>query len=83
MIINANIAICVIRFDFKKFENGLLTCESNKAKNALPMKNASKCSSAWYEPFASLLVLVMGMVMRLDQIGLDSTPILAGAGILG
>ena len=79
----AYVAIRAIRFGLTKFEHVLLTWREREDKERIANEKRVKTLTGLLQTICLTLVWVMGIVMSLDQIGLDITPILAGAGIVG
>ena len=77
------ITIRAIRFGLKKFEQVLLTWREREDKERIANEKRVKTLTGLIRTICLTLVWVVGIVMSLDQIGLDITPILAGAGIVG
>ncbi len=79
----AYITIRAILFGLKKFEQILLTWREREDKERIANEKRVKTLTGLVRTICLTLVWVIGIVMSLDQIGLDITPILAGAGIVG
>ena len=77
------VAIRAIRFGLKKLEQILLTWREREDKERIANEKRVKTLTGMLRTICLTLVWVIGIVMSLDQIGLDITPILAGAGIVG
>jgi len=77
------IAIRALRFGLKKLENVLLTWREREDKEHIANEKRVKTLTGMLGTICLTLVWVIGIIMGLDQIGLDITPILAGAGIMG
>jgi small conductance mechanosensitive channel len=76
-------AIKAIRFGLRKLEHVLLTWREREDKERIANEKRVKTLTGMLQTICLTLVWVVGIVMSLDQIGLDITPILAGAGIVG
>ena len=79
----AYVAIKALRFGLRKLERVLLTWREREDKERVANEKRVKTLTGLLQTIALTLVWVVGIVMSLDQIGLDITPILAGAGIVG
>jgi small conductance mechanosensitive channel len=79
----AYIGIRAVRFGLNKLENFLLTMREDADKNRLAAEKRVKTLIGLLLTIGLTLVWVIAVVMSLDQIGLDITPILASAGIAG
>ena len=79
----AYVAIRALRFGLKKLEAMLLTWREREDKERIANEKRVKTLTGMLRTICLTLVWVIGIVMSLDQIGLDITPILAGAGIVG
>jgi len=79
----AYVAIRAIRFGLGKLEQVLLTWREREDKEHIANEKRVKTLTGMLRTICLTLVWVVGIVMGLDQIGLDITPILAGAGIVG
>ena len=79
----AYVAIRAIRFGLGKLEKVLLTWREREDKERIANEKRVKTLTGMLRTICLTLVWVVGIVMGLDQIGLDITPILAGAGIVG
>ncbi len=77
------VAIRAIRFGLKKLEKILLTWREREDKERVANEKRVNTLTGMLRTICLTLVWVIGIVMSLDQIGLDITPILAGAGIVG
>ncbi len=77
------VAIRGIRFGLGKLEQVLLTWREREDKERIANEKRVKTLTGMLRTICLTLVWVIGIVMSLDQIGLDITPILAGAGIVG
>ena len=78
-----DVAIRALKFGMKKLEHGLLTWREREDKERIANEKRVKTLTGMLQTICLTLVWVVGIVMGLDQIGLDITPILAGAGIVG
>jgi len=72
-----------IRFGLHKLETFLLTMREDADKNRLSTEKRVKTLIGLLLTIGLTLVWVVAIVMGLDQIGLDITPIIASAGIVG
>jgi small conductance mechanosensitive channel len=79
----AYIGIRAVRFGLNKLEIFLLTMREDADKNRLAAEKRVKTLIGLLLTICLTLVWVIAVVMSLDQIGLDITPILASAGIVG
>ncbi len=79
----AYVAIRALRFGLGKLEQVLLTWRAREDKERIANEKRVKTLTGMLRTICLTLVWVVGIVMSLDQIGLDITPILAGAGIVG
>ena len=79
----AYIAVRALRFGLSKVETTLLTIRDSEEKNELAAEKRVKTLTGLLATIFLTLIWVMAVVMGLDQIGLDITPILASAGIAG
>ncbi|MGP0594637.1 mechanosensitive ion channel family protein [Nitrospira sp. T9] len=79
----AYIGIRAVRFGLHKLEIILLTVRENDEKNRLAAEKRVKTLIGLLLTIGLTLVWVVAVVMGLDQIGLDITPIIASAGIVG
>ena len=79
----AYVAIRAIRFGLGKLEQVLLTWREREDKERIANEKRVKTLTGMLRTISLTLVWVVGIVMSLDQLGLDITPILAGAGIVG
>jgi len=79
----AYVAIRALRFGLGKLEQVLLTWREREDKERIANEKRVKTLTGMLRTICLTLVWVVGIVMSLDQIGLDITPILAGAGIVG
>ena len=77
------IAIRALRFGLHKLENVLLTIREGEEKTLVANEKRIKTLTGLLRTICLTLVWVIAVVMSLDQIGLDVTPILASAGIVG
>jgi small conductance mechanosensitive channel len=76
-------AIRALRFGLIKLEDALLTWREREEKEHIANEKRVKTLTGMLLTICLTLVWVIGIIMSLDQIGLDITPILAGAGIVG
>ena len=79
----AYVAIRALRFGLGKLEQVLLTWREREDKERIANEKRVKTLTGMLQTICLTLVWVVGVVMSLDQIGLDISPILAGAGIVG
>ena len=79
----AYIGIRAVRFGLHRLEIFLLTIRENDDKNQLAAEKRVKTLIGLLLTICLTLVWVVAVVMGLDQIGLDITPIIASAGIVG
>ncbi|MDH5563812.1 MAG: mechanosensitive ion channel family protein [Nitrospirota bacterium] len=77
------VAVRALRFGLRKLEHILLTWREREDKEHIANEKRVKTLTGMLRTICLTLVWVIGIVMSLDQIGLDITPILAGAGIVG
>ena len=79
----AYLGIRAVRFGLHKLETFLLTMREDADKNRIAAEKRVKTLIGLLKTICLTLVWVVAVVMGLDQIGLDITPILASAGIAG
>ena len=79
----AYVGMRAIRFGLHKLETFLLTMREDADKNRLSTEKRVKTLIGLLLTIGLTLVWVVAIVMGLDQIGLDITPIIASAGIVG
>ena len=79
----AYIGIRAVRFGLNKLEIFLLTMREGEDKNRLDADKRVKTLTGLLGTICLTLLWVVAVVMSLDQVGLDITPILASAGIVG
>jgi small conductance mechanosensitive channel len=79
----AFVAIRAITFGLARLEQVLLTWREREDREHIANEKRVKTLTGMLRTICLTLVWVVGIVMSLDQIGLDITPILAGAGIVG
>ncbi|MDR4484247.1 MAG: mechanosensitive ion channel family protein [Nitrospirales bacterium] len=79
----AYVGVRAIRFGLHKLETFLLKIKENDDKNRLAAEKRVKTLIGLLLTICLTLVWVIAVVMGLDQIGLDITPIIASAGIVG
>jgi small conductance mechanosensitive channel len=79
----AYVAIRAVRFGLHKLETFLLTMRKDEDKNRLDAEKRVKTLTGLLRTICLTLLWVVAVVMTLDQVGLDITPILASAGIVG
>jgi len=76
-------AMRALKFGLGKLERVLLTWREREDKDHAANEKRVKTLTGLLRIICLTLVWIVGIVMSLDQIGLDITPILAGAGIVG
>ncbi len=76
-------AMRALKFGLGKLEQVLLTWREREDKGHAANEKRVKTLTGLLRIICLTLVWIVGIVMSLDQIGLDITPILAGAGIVG
>ncbi|MDR4495349.1 MAG: mechanosensitive ion channel family protein [Nitrospirales bacterium] len=79
----AYLAIRALNFGLKKLEQMLLTWREREDRERLANEKRIKTLTGMLHTIALTILWVIAVIMSLDQIGLDITPILAGAGIAG
>ncbi len=79
----AYVGIRALRFGLNKLENFMLTMREGGDKNRLDADKRVKTLTGLLRTICLTLLWVIAVVMSLDQVGLDITPILASAGIVG
>ena len=79
----AYMVIRALRFGLKKFELVLLIWREREDKERIANEKRVKTLTGLLRTICLTLMWVIAIVMCLDQIGLDITPIIAGAGIVG
>lgn len=79
----AYVGIRALRFGLYKLEIFLLTMREDEDKNRLDAEKRVKTLTGLLRTICLTLLWVVAVVMSLDQVGLDITPILASAGIVG
>jgi moderate conductance mechanosensitive channel len=79
----AYVGIRALRFGLHKLEIFLLTMREDEDKNRLDADKRVKTLTGLLRTICLTLLWVVAVVMSLDQVGLDITPILASAGIVG
>ncbi|WNM57347.1 mechanosensitive ion channel family protein [Candidatus Nitrospira allomarina] len=77
------VGIRAVRFGLHKLEIFLLRIRENDDKNRVAAEKRVKTLIGLLLTICLTLVWVIAVVMGLDQIGLDITPIIASAGIVG
>lgn len=77
------VGIRALRFGLTKLEIFLLTMREGEDKNRLDADKRVKTLTGLLGTICLTLLWVVAVVMSLDQVGLDITPILASAGIVG
>jgi moderate conductance mechanosensitive channel len=83
IVIVVYIAIRALRFGLQKLETLLLSMGKDEDKNRVDAVKRVKTLTGLLGTICLTLLWVVAIVMSLDQIGLDITPILASAGIVG
>ena len=83
ILVVAYVGIRAVRFGLHKLEIFLLTMKDNEDKNRLAAEKRVKTLIGMLRTICLTLIWVVAVVMGLDQIGLDITPIIASAGIVG
>ncbi len=83
IVVVAYVGIRAVRFGLHKLEVFLLRIRENEVKNRLADEKRVKTLIGLLLTIGLTLVWVVAVVMGLDQIGLDITPIIASAGIVG
>jgi len=76
-------AIRTLKIALEKFERVLLAWREREDKERVANEKRVKTLTGLLRTICLTLIWIVGIVMSLDQIGLDITPILAGAGIVG
>jgi len=76
-------AIRALKFALEKLERVLLAWREREDKERVANEKRVKTLTGLLRTICLSLIWIVGIVMSLDQIGLDITPILAGAGIVG
>ena len=76
-------AIRALKFALEKLERVLLAWREREDKERVANEKRVKTLTGLLRTICLTLIWIVGIVMSLDQIGLDITPILAGAGIVG
>ena len=79
----AYIAIRGVRFGLGKLERVLLIWREREDNERIANEKRVKTLTGMLGTICVTLLWAIGIIMSLDQIGLDITPILAGAGIVG
>jgi moderate conductance mechanosensitive channel len=79
----AYFGIRALRFGLARIETTLLTMRENVDRNPLDAEKRIKTLTGLLGTIFLTLLWVIAVVMGLDQIGLDITPIIASAGIAG
>lgn len=83
ILVVAYVGIRAVRFGLHNLEIFLLTIRENNDKDRLAREKRVKTLIGLLLTIGLTLVWVVAVVMGLDQIGLDITPIIASAGIVG
>lgn len=83
IVVVVYIGIRAIRFGLHRLEIFLLTVREVEGNNQLATEKRVKTLTGLLRTICLTLLWVVAVVMGLDQIGLDITPILASAGIAG
>jgi len=79
----ASVGLRALRFGLHKLEIFLLTMRDDADKNRIAAEKRVKTLIGMLRTICLTLIWVVAVVMGLDQIGLDITPIIASAGIVG
>jgi len=79
----AYVGLRALRFGLHKLEIFLLTMGDDGDKNRIAAEKRVKTLIGMLRTICLTLIWVVAVVMGLDQIGLDITPIIASAGIVG
>ena len=79
----AYLAIRALNFGLKKLEQMLLSWREMEDTERLANEKRVRTLTGMLHTIALTLLWVIAIIMSLEQIGLDITPILAGAGIAG
>lgn len=79
----AYVGLRALRFGLHKLEIFLLTMRDDGDKNRIAAEKRVKTLIGLIGTICLTLIWVIAVVMGLDQIGLDITPIIASAGIVG
>lgn len=77
------VAIRALRFGLGKLEQVLLTWREREDRERIANEKRIKTLTGMLRTICLSFAWLIGIVMSLGQIGLDITPILAGAGIMG
>lgn len=83
ILVVAYVGIRAVRFGLHRLEIFLLTIRENEDRDRLGREKRVKTLTGLLLTIGLTLVWVVSVVMGLDQIGLDITPIIASAGIVG
>ena len=83
IVMVAYVVIRAIRFGLKKFGQVLLTWREREDKERIANEKRVQTLTGLIRTICLTGVWVVAIIMSLEQIGLDITPILAGAGIVG
>ncbi|HNP60180.1 MAG TPA: mechanosensitive ion channel family protein [Nitrospirales bacterium] len=83
ILVVAYVGIRAVRFGLHRLEIFLLTIRENNDKDRLAREKRVKTLIGLLLTICLTMVWVVAVVMGLDQIGLDITPIIASAGIVG
>lgn len=79
----ASIAIRAVRFGLTRLQDILMRWKEQQEQERVAAEKRVKTLMGLLNAIATTLVWVIAVIMGLDQIGLDITPIIAGAGIAG
>ena len=79
----AYVGLRALRFGLHKLEIILLTMRDDADKNRIAAEKRVRTLIGMLRTICLTLIWVVAVVMGLDQIGLDITPIIASAGIVG
>lgn len=77
------VGIRAVHFALHRLETFLFTMRKDEDKNQLDAEKRVKTLTGLLRTICLTLLWVVAVVMSLDQVGLDITPILASAGIVG
>ncbi|MEO6202490.1 MAG: mechanosensitive ion channel family protein [Nitrospirales bacterium] len=83
ILVVAYVGIRAVRYGLHRLEIFLLTIRENEDRDRLGREKRVKTLTGLLLTIGLTLVWVVSVVMGLDQIGLDITPIIASAGIVG
>lgn len=83
ILVVAYVGIRAVRFGLHRLEIFLITIRENEDRDRLAREKRVKTLTGLLLTIGLTMVWVVSVVMGLDQIGLDITPIIASAGIVG